>query len=471
MQNISRLIRRLDSKSARKRAAAAERLSALGINAEAALPALFSKLQDPVVNVRVKIVEAIGCCGTRKAAIVIPELVRASTDPVAVVRSRAVRSIALFAPLASNDLTQEDQVVLHVLTKALRDTDPDVVIASAKALIFIGTGAQEAAPVLKALMESASFRVREVMRKALYAVEGRKGAASDGVRGTRMIPDDDVRPEVTPVSEPIELTVYGPREVRPELWYSLLTYVHVSSARCLVQMDSRKHINFDEVREISNRAKTDVARGALIDVIPELPGFVVNPTYSRISWLEDWHRLEFRIRVLPEDGRSLMGQAVNGRVAFYVEGLLVGEVPISVFIERDAPSQRDGAATQNISKKPYQSVFVSYSHKDDVVVDKISAATKTLGMTFLRDQEVLRSGEEWNRRLLHLISEAEIFQLFWSENAKKSPHVQREWEHAISLRRQNFIRPLYWEKPVSPPPDQLAHLHFSYYPMTYVETN
>src|SRR5262249_29942924 len=47
-----------------------------------------------------------------------------------------------------------------------------------------------------------------------------------------------------------------------------------------------------------------------------------------------------------------------------------------------------------------------------------------------------------------------------------SKAVRREWEHALSLARPNFVRPTYWEDPlpesVEPllPPAELRRLHF-----------
>jgi hypothetical protein len=59
-----------------------------------------------------------------------------------------------------------------------------------------------------------------------------------------------------------------------------------------------------------------------------------------------------------------------------------------------------------------------------------------------------------------MITEADIFQLFWSWNSSQSPYVEREWRHALSLRRETFIRPTYWEDPWPGPPDPLRPIQF-----------
>ncbi|MGH3288654.1 MAG: toll/interleukin-1 receptor domain-containing protein [Streptosporangiaceae bacterium] len=84
----------------------------------------------------------------------------------------------------------------------------------------------------------------------------------------------------------------------------------------------------------------------------------------------------------------------------------------------------------------------------------------------MRDVLALRSGERWEPRLPELIEEADIFQLFWSSKSMRSRYCRNEWEHALSLERPSFIRPVYWERPLPQdnalelPPAGLRALHF-----------
>ena len=64
-----------------------------------------------------------------------------------------------------------------------------------------------------------------------------------------------------------------------------------------------------------------------------------------------------------------------------------------------------------------------------------------------------------------MIDAADIFQLFWSERSAKSVYVTQEWEYALQLNRgEGFVRPIYWEVPMTKPPEKLAPLHFAYLP-------
>jgi hypothetical protein len=81
----------------------------------------------------------------------------------------------------------------------------------------------------------------------------------------------------------------------------------------------------------------------------------------------------------------------------------------------------------------------------------------------------LRSGERWQTRLPELIEQADVFQLFWSNNSMRSPYCREEWEHALALGRPLFVRPVYWEDPMPQdptlglPPVALRELHFIKY--------
>jgi hypothetical protein len=65
---------------------------------------------------------------------------------------------------------------------------------------------------------------------------------------------------------------------------------------------------------------------------------------------------------------------------------------------------------------------------------------------------------------LKLIDTSDIFQLFWSDRSANSFYVRQECEYALQhYKYKDFIRPVYWEKPMRPPPPELSQLHFFFY--------
>jgi hypothetical protein len=103
------------------------------------------------------------------------------------------------------------------------------------------------------------------------------------------------------------------------------------------------------------------------------------------------------------------------------------------------------------------------SHRYDVFVS-YAEAYRALGIDMLVDKASLRAGQRWEKALLRLIEDADLFQLFWSKAASRSRAVAKEWHHALLLqdrKGERFIRPVYWQTPMPRPPAQLAHLHFA----------
>jgi hypothetical protein len=271
--------------------------------------------------------------------------------------------------------------------------------------------------------------------------------------------------------EAVDFTVFHVGRVLPRVWTRLLAYVHLSGVFDLVLADSRRELGAQAEEFVKSRdhATQLIRRESEIALVPELPGFRFNPPRASVLWLEAWHRADFRMQAGPDLAGFQLDRPLAGRVAFYVGPVLVGEVPISVYVcgdesgvdrsgslwEREAPTTRATAG-------PYRSVFVSYSHKDAVIVDGLEKAYTALGDTYLRDVRTLRSGEQWNRALLGMIEQADIFQLCWSNNARASRYVEQEWQHALGLGRPNFIRPVYWEDPMPEPPAELSDIHFAH---------
>ncbi len=149
----------------------------------------------------------------------------------------------------------------------------------------------------------------------------------------------------------------------------------------------------------------------------------------------------------------------------YLELILIAEVPLTIEIDRDAVTGADQAQVA-VNGHAYRKIFASYSHKDLDIVRQFEEFTRAFGDEFIRDWTHLRSGQSWSEELKRMIDDANVFQLFWSNNSIESDFVRQEWQHALGLKRQEFIRPVYWEEPMPQrpekglPPAELAALHF-----------
>ncbi len=262
---------------------------------------------------------------------------------------------------------------------------------------------------------------------------------------------------------------FHPQEVAPGAWFRLHAYAARAGAEDEVQTDlERVTERPEELRQLRANASRPIAEGALITVTPRAEGVEFNPPRLELAFLRDVHRFDF-------DGRADAARAgglAAGEILFSVAGVVIGAMPLAIYVALGDPAvEAPPLLFERVETTAYRKIFPSYSHRDVHVVRRVERAHRTLGDTVLRDALALRSGERWSPRLLELIEEADLFQLFWSPAAAESRYVADEWGHALGLvgRRQKpgtFVRPVYWREPLTPPPlpEALAALHFHFDP-------
>lgn len=276
------------------------------------------------------------------------------------------------------------------------------------------------------------------------------------------------------LDENVQFTVYRPNRVRPQEWYTMLAFAHLS------ERPPDAPAGFDPVEEVRKQAgqilgeaakdyrtlssdsRLAVPREGELTMVPRMPGIEFNPPFATFVWQEPVHRQEFRLRALAE----MNGQVVWGRLSVYLGSILLAEVGLSIRVDFNYDPQSKATGQDVAQARAFRKIFASYSHKDTSIVEQFERVALASGDDFIRDWTHLRAGEVWNDRLRQMIREATIFQLFWSSNSMKSSFVRQEWEYALSLNRANFIRPVYWEEPLPElreqglPPDSLKRLQF-----------
>jgi TIR domain len=335
-------------------------------------------------------------------------------------------------------------------------------------------------------------REREKASAALAQEQGKREAERQAEEQARRQGDEQDRREekverkiITVVDENVQFTVYRPNAVQPEVWYPLLAFAHLAERR--PEAPSWQPDPLEQVQALAKQvlgddaaygarqvdARGGVPREGQLTFVPLVEGVDFDPRSQTFEWQEDVHQQNFRLmaRAYAE------GRVLRGQLTVYLGAFILADIDLRFRVNIAAPpppTLASSSASPTSSQpeltpataNPYDKIFVSYSHKDREIVRQFEAYGKALGNDYLRDQLALRSGEEWDVRLLQLIDKANIFQLFWSSNSMRSEYVRREWEHALALGRPAFIRPTYWEVPMprssNPrlPPDELAKLHF-----------
>lgn len=276
---------------------------------------------------------------------------------------------------------------------------------------------------------------------------------------------------VVAVDDDVRFTVYRPKALTPDAWSALLVFAHKTS---LIEEPGRPPV--DPNKQVAARARArlgdtaappagadaryEVARGAQLRIVPELPGIRCNPREATVDWWEPIHQVEFRISA----PQNIAGSVVRGPVRIWCGPLILGEVFLAIPVTTGEHGTEEPSVAESAPR--YHKIFPSYAHQDSAVLASFAEAARAIGDSYLRDVLALRSGERWEPRLLELIEEADIFQLFWSTNSMSSRYCRNEWEHALSLGRPSFIRPVYWERPLPQdvalelPPPGLRALHF-----------
>ncbi|NPV68279.1 MAG: toll/interleukin-1 receptor domain-containing protein [Anaerolineae bacterium] len=306
---------------------------------------------------------------------------------------------------------------------------------------------------------------REVEETAASADEEPEAAAAEPAAEEPAVHRRNGGEDEAAPGAPIRFSAYYPREVRPQNWQPLRAYLFKDFAIEAVRADAQAQFGpRTDIRETVREALAPIPEEALVTTIPDLPGFEFDPPQASARFRRDWRRFDFEFRAVD----APLDTSADGRITFLVEGVVVADVPLSVFVSQTAGQAVFQPAEATAS--PYQAIFCSYSHRDTRIVERVERASRYFNFRYLRDVTTLRSGEEWNPRLLELIGEADIFQLFWSAHAAASEYVRQEYLHALELcnsgrKGRYFIRPVRWEEPMPvPPPAELAGLHFDLIP-------
>jgi FHA domain len=148
-------------------------------------------------------------------------------------------------------------------------------------------------------------------------------------------------PKPTPVEGQVEVSAYCPFVLPPSSWQSFVVYAHLPSARPQVQSDSEQFFEAGSRAEASRtRARARIKEGAEIQIVPWLENCEFNPPRASVLWMEEWHRVLFRVRALPRR-KGLR----DGIVRFYVGPVLVGEISVSAWVEKkQSPVRRSAVA-------------------------------------------------------------------------------------------------------------------------------
>lgn len=73
-------------------------------------------------------------------------------------------------------------------------------------------------------------------------------------------------------------------------------------------------------------------------------------------------------------------------------------------------------------------IFISYSHKDGEIVEKLAASLSKQGLSTWLDKDHLDSGDNWENQIKSAIFESEICLILLNQNSDPlKPKISKEW--------------------------------------------
>ncbi len=270
--------------------------------------------------------------------------------------------------------------------------------------------------------------------------------------------------ETEATDEPPQLSAFYPALLAPQKPHALMVFAHTSAAWEAVRAiaEGQAALMGEQPADRSVPSKVALARGALLTVVPRVEGLRFGPPEQPLVWQPPYRYVTF-LFTAPQE----LPETLSGQVQIYLGPLIIGEIPLEMrAVQPDLSTSADTKNAAHMTR--YDPIFASYSHRDAPVMRYFRRLREMLGQKMLVDIYDLRAGEKWNARLLEMIDQSAVFQLFWSEHSARSSYCRQEWQHALRYvdERPRFVQPVYWQKPLRPSPDEaapeLAELHFQY---------
>ncbi|MDX2075920.1 MAG: toll/interleukin-1 receptor domain-containing protein [bacterium] len=282
------------------------------------------------------------------------------------------------------------------------------------------------------------------------------------------------------VNKDIIFSAYFPREVKIDKTHFFLIYAHLQELIDEVNQDIglyKDKLGGEVPNPKQSKKTVYLAIHTPLTVILECEDLEFEPLSMTKKWKGDWTRFEFEFTV-PE---RLVGDTAIVRVSIQVHGVEIAsiekcaiDIVESHSSEKTSPQITNPIALAKLHSQSgymYEKIFISYSRDDKEIAENYRLAQIACGNDVFMDTYSIRTGEDWQKALAEAIDSADIFQLFWSANSAKSENVKHEWDYALNFRCRedgcrNFIRPIYWRNPLTPPPKELNHLNFRYIPFS-----
>lgn len=223
------------------------------------------------------------------------------------------------------------------------------------------------------------------------------------------------------ISEDVYCSIFAPAEVKLKSRMLVQVYIHLfeetEKVKSLAQESDK-----DAERRDYIPLQCKLKKGDKVDVQLNIYGkTLLMSEKKRVLWQGSFTKCSFDF--VPKDNDMDVLSCV---ALLSVNGIPVGEMR---FITKIVESPRK--LNPEIISHQFNKVFISYAHKDEEKVKSFHEGLKLAGIEHFFDRAYLKAGDIFPLVIQDYINTADLFVLFWSENALKSEYVDKERKQAL----------------------------------------
>lgn len=222
----------------------------------------------------------------------------------------------------------------------------------------------------------------------------------------------------------VNSAVYAPSEVNRDDSVIIQVYVYKPSEEYKIAKVA-SDIDEDATRRNYTPLTSMVKKGDKIRLL--LRSYSRNIEIEESShegiWANELFKHEFIAYVPGDFSKSNFLCSVN----ILINDIPVGDMKFKVSVVDHRPRK----LWTEIKNNGYKKSFISYSHADAEKIRFLAEGFRIQSIDYFFDEHSLRTGDNYPKEIDEYISTCDVFVLCWSENAKTSDWVNREYNMAL----------------------------------------